>query len=168
MKIIYNMTIQRMVRKMMLPIVWLWQLPQVFIGCVWCIISAPRFLYAHQGVMLFTCRYCTGVSFGPMAFYDERHRAALLSRDPRVMPHLNHEYGHSVSSRRWGPLYLLVIGIPSVIHLLIRRWLKDRIPSLENYYAFYSERWANINGGVEAVKTARGYTLRLTYKAPEL
>ena len=42
-----------------------------------------------------------------------------------------------------GPLYLLVIGLPSFIHAAT--W-KDR-PG-RDYYAFYTERWADRLGGV--------------------
>ena len=148
--------------------VWLWPLPQVLAGCVWCIFARPRYLYKHHHVLLFTCRFGGGVSFGPMAFYSERHREALLSRDPRVMPYINHEYGHSMDSRKWGPLYLPVIGAPSGLHLLVRRWFRHIWTSLENYYDFYTERWANRSAGVEVVKTAYGYVLRNTDQAPKL
>lgn len=143
--------------------VWLWQLPQVVVGCLWCIIARPRYLYSHHHVHLFTCRFGGGVSFGPMAFYDERHREGLLSRDPRVMPYINHEYGHSLDSRAWGLLYLPVIGMPSGVHLWVRRWFKARWPRLENYYDFYTERRANKKAGIVVVKTPAGrYILRMT------
>lgn len=146
--------------------VWLWQLPQVVVGCLWCIVARPRYLYSHHHVHLFTCRFGGGVSFGPMAFYDERHREGLLSRDPRVMPYINHEYGHSMDSRLWGPLYLLVIGLPSGLHLLVRRWFKNRWSRLENYYDFYTERQANKKAGIVVVKTPAGrYALRLTSRS---
>lgn len=143
--------------------VWIWQLPQIVICCLWCIIARPRYLYSHHNVLLFTCNFAGGVSFGPMAFYSERHRNLLLSKDRRVMPYLNHEYGHSMDSRLFGPLYLLVIGIPSGVHLWVREWLKSRFQRLENYYAFYPERRANRNSGVDVVQTKSGsYILRMT------
>ena len=146
--------------------VWAWQLPQVIAGCVWCMFTRPRYLYSHHHVHLFTCRFGGGVSFGPIAFYDERHRTGLLSRDPRVMPYITHEYGHSMDSRLWGPLYLLAIGIPSGVHLWVREWFKDRWPRLENYYDFYTERRANRKAGIEVVKTPAGqYALRMTRAA---
>lgn len=78
------------------------------------------------------------------------------------MPYITHEYGHSMDSRLWGPLYLLVIGLPSGLHLLVRRWFKARFPSLENYYDFYTERRANKKAGIEVVKTPAGqYALHM-------
>lgn len=148
---------KRTIRIALQTFVWVWQLPQLLAGAVWCLTQRPRFLYSHHNVLLFTCRFGIGVSFGPMTFYSERHRAVLLSRDARVMPYLSHEYGHALDSRLFGPLYLFVIGIPSGVWLLVRRMLKSRFPSLENYYRFYTERRANRRGGVEAVRSRSGY-----------
>lgn len=57
--------------------------------------------------------------------------------------YVRHEYGHVLQSHMLGPLYLLVIGIPSFIHA----WIYDG--SWRGYYRFYTERWANKLGGVE-------------------
>ena len=58
-----------------------------------------------------------------------------------------HEYGHCLQSRRLGWLYLLVVGLPSII------WagLYGRaIPRTENgYYRFITERWADKLGNVK-------------------
>jgi hypothetical protein len=64
-----------------------------------------------------------------------------------------HEYGHSVQSERWGPLYLLAIGIPSAIGNNLRdrlfhkswAWEKRR----EWYYGRWPENEADRLGGVE-------------------
>lgn len=54
-----------------------------------------------------------------------------------------HEWGHFRQHLRLGPLYLLVIGLPSVTHALWHRAHPER-----DYFAFYTERWANSLGGV--------------------
>lgn len=58
-----------------------------------------------------------------------------------------HEYGHTRQSMLLGPLYLLVIGLPSFI------WAGcfDNYRSKHNksYYDFYTESWADKLGGVE-------------------
>ena len=57
-----------------------------------------------------------------------------------------HEYGHCLQSRRLGWLYLIVIGLPSIIWAGLYGWL---IPhSYNGYYRFYTERWADKLGGV--------------------
>ena len=52
-----------------------------------------------------------------------------------------HEIGHVKQSRILGPLYLIIIGIPSISWAGLRRL----IPALKkiNYYNFYTENWAN-------------------------
>ena len=52
-----------------------------------------------------------------------------------------HEIGHTKQSRILGPLYLIIIGIPSISWAGLRRL----IPALKkiNYYSLYTENWAN-------------------------
>ena len=52
-----------------------------------------------------------------------------------------HEIGHTKQSRILGPLYLIIIGIPSISWAGLRRL----IPALKkiNYYSLYTESWAN-------------------------
>lgn len=54
---------------------------------------------------------------------------------------IKHELGHTIQSKILGPLYLIVIGIPSITYCGLRRLF----PSLRknNYYDFYTEKWAN-------------------------
>ena len=58
---------------------------------------------------------------------------------------VRHEFGHVLQSRMLGPLYLMVIGLPS----LLWAWLGDRIAPGKSYYWFYTERWADRLGEVE-------------------
>jgi hypothetical protein len=43
--------------------------------------------------------------------------------------------GHGKQSMMFGPLYLLVIGLPSILHCCFR--------TCRNYYHFWTEKWAN-------------------------
>ena len=54
---------------------------------------------------------------------------------------VKHELGHTIQSKILGPLYLIIIGIPSITYCGLRRLF----PSLrkKNYYNFYTEKWAN-------------------------
>ena len=54
-----------------------------------------------------------------------------------------HERGHSIQSMILGPLYLFVIGLPSL--LWAAWWNESRN---RDYYSFYTERWADYLGGV--------------------
>lgn len=55
---------------------------------------------------------------------------------------IQHECGHSKQSDILGPLYLIVIGIPSLLHNILH-YLCSKIGIKWNYYSFYTESWAN-------------------------
>lgn len=58
---------------------------------------------------------------------------------------LVHEYGHTIKSLILGPLYLIVIGIPSMLWAFLgsNKRKMEQIP----YGAFFTEKWANKLGG---------------------
>ena len=58
--------------------------------------------------------------------------------------HLQHELGHTKQSQILGPLYLLVIGLPSLIHAA----LHSSICKNKDYYLFYTDKWANKLAGI--------------------
>lgn len=57
-----------------------------------------------------------------------------------------HEYGHYIQSLILGPLYLLIIGLPSIIWCNAKRFRKLRENKGVSYFSFYPERWANYLG----------------------
>ena len=75
-----------------------------------------------------------GVSLGRFIFLDQRYKDRYTKK---------HEYGHSIQSLIFGPLYLIIIGLPS----MIRCKFMD-LTSLE-YYSGYPERWADKLGKVK-------------------
>ncbi len=113
------------------------------------------------------------ISLGPFIFISESFlRAAgapggmdkegmrLLSADdgpvsdqtvmtPALERILRHEYGHSIQSMIFGPLYLLLIGLPSIMWCRVpaigRSWRSGR----RSYYSFVTERSADRLGGNE-------------------
>lgn len=69
-----------------------------------------------------------GISLGPFAFVSKSMRGESIAHEVD---------GHTVDSKIFGPLYLFVIGIPSLVHA----WLYDYKTSC--YYDFYTEKRAN-------------------------
>lgn len=66
-----------------------------------------------------------GISLGPFAFLSEH-----LSTSE---PHIAHEVdGHTVDSKKFGPLYLFIVGIPSL--------LNAAFGFTKCYHDFYPER----------------------------
>jgi len=61
---------------------------------------------------------------------------------------IQHEYGHSKQSLYLGPLYLIIIGIPSFTMNLLTRM---GVLSNERYYKRWPENWADQLEGVKRV-----------------
>lgn len=59
---------------------------------------------------------------------------------------LSHELGHTKQSKILGPLYLPVIGLPSIIHAS----LHNKVCKNKSYYHFYTEKLANKLMGIKA------------------
>jgi len=54
---------------------------------------------------------------------------------------IKHEFGHALQSALLGPLFLIVIGLPSVIWAgCFAGWRRKHN---KNYYSFYTESWAD-------------------------
>ena len=66
-----------------------------------------------------------------------------FARETTVM----HEYGHCLQSRRLGWLYLLVIGLPSIVWAGLYGTVVKR--TRNGYYRWYTEKWADRLGGVK-------------------
>lgn len=60
---------------------------------------------------------------------------------------IKHEYGHSIQSRYLGWLYLIVIGLPSLLWAVLYGRVTRQ--SYNGYYKFYTEKWADKLGGVQ-------------------
>ena len=58
-----------------------------------------------------------------------------------------HEFGHCIQSLILGPLYLPIIGLPSLIWSCC--FDKYRQKHNISYYSFYTEKWASKLGGVK-------------------
>lgn len=122
-------------------LMWLWQLPQNLCGVIYRgvikkdIISQINSDSGYNVYLTKTNR--GGVTLGEYIFVYQKYTD--LSRV------VQHETGHVKQSRILGPLYLLVIGLPSIIHAGLHRFLCHN----DNYYHFFTERWANKLAGLE-------------------
>lgn len=116
-------------------ILWVWQLPQNLLGLLFILVLRPECSVKFGNATVhFATRMRGGISLGQYIHL----RAGMGSPN-----NICHEYGHSRQSLYLGPLYLLVIGLPSLIHAALYR------PEKGNYYDFYTERWADRLGGVK-------------------
>lgn len=117
-------------------LLYVWQLPQNLVGLIYKIIlkGEKKILDQRNSSFYIAPTMNGGVSFGKYIF---------LSNDSgQIESVYDHEFGHCIQSRILGPLYLLVVGIPSGIHCLLH-------DGSSNYYDFWTEKWANKLGGIE-------------------
>lgn len=125
-------------------IMYLWQLPQNLLGLVMVAITGFGLPVDIRGnnhrlpssLLFLNEQMRGGISLGR---YIIMNRSCYVGDTTSWM----HERGHSVQSMMLGPLYLVVIGLPSI--LWAAWWTADRGMS---YYSFYTERWADKLGGV--------------------
>lgn len=134
---------------------WTWGFPQTFIG--W-ILSKTLYRGCKRRRTETSERFCVSLMEVPLEVYNARRK--VLSRCAGVSlgryiflncfeltkEDIAHECGHSVQSRMTGPLYLLVVGIPSMFGNILARFNARRA---RTYYEHYPEAWADRLGGVE-------------------
>lgn len=117
-----------------------WQLPQLIAAFIYYqyLKSKDEILdtCTCQGAIVFIKRKsCGSVTLGSYIFLSPR------ATDTNV----RHEWGHTRQSLILGPLYLIVIGIPSIIWAATHKSIAPNNP----YDWFYTEAWANKLGGVD-------------------
>ena len=118
-------------------ILFIWQLPQhivalIYFGYLVMMCKDLGIDSRYKQAIVIPCIMRGAVTLGNYVF------AGLNSEYKKT---IKHELGHTIQSKILGPLYLIVIGIPSITYCGLRRLF----PSLrkKNYYDFYTERWAN-------------------------
>ena len=122
-------------------ILWTWCLPQSLSGFFYYIYfrNGIKEKYKHNNILI--CSVDTenfrGISLGKFIFLGNKH-----SKEDT----LKHEYGHTLQNYIFGPIYFIVIGIPSVLQFLISKYIKD--VRKQNFYHF-PENWANKLGGLK-------------------
>ncbi len=118
-------------------LLYLWQLPQNLLGLLMVFIMKPEISHGYHGRRFYySTRMKGGISLGRYLII-ETNLETFFARKAL------HEYGHSRQSALLGPLYLAVVGLPSLL------WAFFWTPSSKyGYYDFYTEAWADKLGGV--------------------
>ena len=123
-------------------LLYLWQLPQNIVGALLLLYFRSR-SEVKDGVyrdvnVYFSIVMRGGISLGRYIFFDQRR--VVTEQD------LAHEYGHCLQSRKLGWLYMLVVGVPSIVHAAFYR---SDYSDLHGYYRYWCEAWADRLGGVK-------------------
>ena len=117
---------------------WTWELPQTLLGWLFVhVFYKMESLDDHKDVKVgYLARKRFGISLG-------RYIIIYRRVSNKTLPH---EYGHTRQSKMLGPLYLLVVGIPSVVLNVLSRIIRGNFAS--NYYNRFPENWADKLGNV--------------------
>jgi len=115
---------------------------QSFLGLLLflCFINKPHFWYKGSIITVNASfkptKARSGVALGLFVFTTlEIGKEQVASNDL-----IKHEYGHVLQSALLGPLFLLIIGIPSLTWArLFAGWRKKHN---KDYCSFYTESWA--------------------------
>lgn len=123
-------------------LLWIWQAPQNIVGLVF------RWTFGRRYVI--AVRHCRTKYFIVPTFPGGISLGATVLISTFYLDNPDgweHEYGHVKQSLYLGPLYLLVIGIPSLLWAWY--WTPARGVS---YYSFYTEKWADKLAGIKRDK----------------
>ena len=126
----------------------IWQFEQhLYAGLLFLINIGAVYSKRVNGVKVYFAKRfpkSTSISLGNFLIFAE-------NTDPETHPEyfdvttktVIHEYGHSIQSKMFGPIYVLVIGVPSFITATIKRiFKKDSVW----YHERYPEHWADVLG----------------------
>lgn len=127
---------------------WTWELLQSIIGWFVVIIYGAKKLktVGNRGVYV-SDKMPGGISLGAFIVINSRWKNDEVT--------IHHEWGHTRQSLLLGPLYLFVIGIPSI--------LNAAFDFTKYYYDFYTEKWADREGGIVRKGTHHRYVSMGTY-----
>ncbi len=128
-----------------------WGVLQTFLGLCVFLMNHKEKHYNYHGAIITEWKDKSSVSLGMFVFvtkepyfadkYKNKYTAEELSGRLLV-----HEYGHTIQSMILGPLYLIIIGIPSTLWGFLPKLNKMRREKHISYFAFFTESWANVCG----------------------
>lgn len=145
------------------PILFIWQLPQNLVGIgVWIFCKCKGYCKRtklEDGIVFYEedVPGIGGVSLGYFIFINQGVSGDELTR--------HHEFGHACGESLWfGPLYLIIVGIPSGASNV--PWLskiffgREYHTYYQYYHGFWWEREADYSGSIEHIIPSEGELIR--------
>lgn len=131
---------------------WTWGLPQTLVGLVYYLLNIKQKHYYYHGSVVTIWKSKSSLSLGmfvfvsddPFCYYDSFRKT--YSEDEFSNMLLVHEYGHTIQSLFFGPMYLLLVGVPSILWSFLPVFVQKREMEKLSYFSVYPERWANSLG----------------------
>ena len=139
--------------KAVLYIVWqcTWGILQTLLGFAHFLIYIKSKHYFYHGAIVTEWNNRSSVSLGLFVFVTAEPYFYEKLKEEYSMEELSkrllvHEYGHTIQSLLLGPLYLIVIGIPSTLWGFLPYYNKKRKDERLSYFSCFTESWANACG----------------------
>ncbi|MDE6125262.1 MAG: hypothetical protein K2G22_08580 [Eubacterium sp.] len=137
-------TVKNIIKKILFYTVqWTWGLPVNLVGGIifWFCTAIlhrrwQRFGYAK---IVYLPWNSGGLSLGLFIFMKDHHKSKKWTYNTRI-----HEYGHTWQCLLLGPLYYIVVAIPSAVWCNCFEGMRKK--KNVSYYWLYCEKWANVWG----------------------
>lgn len=128
-----------------------WGIVQTILGFIVFLFNIKSKHYYYKGSIITEWKNSSSVSIGMFVFVtkDVYFYEKLKDKFTKEELHkrlLVHEYGHTIQSLILGPLYLIIIGIPSTLWGFSPRLNRKRKEKQISYFSFFTEKWANALG----------------------
>lgn len=128
-----------------------WGLPQTILGFFVFLLNIKAEHFSYHGAVVTKWKNKSSVSLGMFVFVTDEpffyeKLKTQYSKEELGNRLLVHEYGHTIQSLILGPLYLIVMGIPSTLWGFLPSCNKKRKQQQISYFSFFTEHWANVLG----------------------
>jgi len=120
---------------------WTWGFPQSLVGLIVYLANRNKPHGEYHNCVVTWWDHPGSLGVGMYLFISKRHYGA----DSQIMVH---EFGHSVQSAILGPLFLIIMGIPSFLWCNLPPARRLRREKGVSYYRFYPESSANRLGAL--------------------
>ena len=130
-------------------LLYIWQLIQNIAGLLVINYYKPQRVHTlDNGVKIYYSHKMTGgLSLGNYCLVNTGHYRKDINESLKRDTVRHEAIGHTKQSRLLGPLYLLIVGIPSLIWAILYGPIIK--PTKNGYYKFYTEKWADSLAGVK-------------------
>lgn len=125
-----------------------WGCLQTLLGLIVFLMNFSCRHYSYHGAIITEWKNPSSVSLGMFVFvtanpYFAKRFEGTIPTEELSRRLLVHEYGHTIQSLLFGPLYLIVMGIPSTVWGFLPQLAKKRAKEKISYFTFFTEKWAN-------------------------
>ena len=119
-----------------------WGLPQSLLGLLYLLREGKgKEHFWFHGAYVTRWDHTGGISLGMFIFIGDP-----LMDYGEENAYLTHEYGHTIQSMLYGPLYLFIVGIPS--SLWAAKYTKEKLRAGISYFSVFPENQANRFGEI--------------------